>query len=230
MASINMLVSEIVHALGQPNSKPLRENIKASIIHTRNELIHQSYQKHGYVDKILNQRFRVTLQDVPDGEIELPEDYDYVGEGLRIKKTTQKVPRPIRFNNNLPFMRVSTVGYKTNVPIPFVKETSARYVSNLPGMCGLPQYDYINEYLYLFNINDRFTNINQIIIESPFENPKEIKKLNNDVDQYDALYGDDDEWLLPEDMIGQIKDIIYKRDNLTQIRETNEVTGREQVQ
>lgn len=230
MASINMLVSEITHALGQPNSKPLRENVKAAIIHTRNELIRQSYQKHGYVDKIFNQRFRVTLQDVPDGEINLPEDYDFVNEGLVIKKTTQKVPRPIRFNNNLPFMRVSTVGYKTNVPIPFVKETSARYVSNLPGMCGLPQYDYINEHLYLFNVNDRFTTINQIIIESPFENPKEIQRRNNDVGQYDALYGDDDEWLLPEDMIGQIKDIIYKRDNLTQIRETNEVTGREQVQ
>ena len=44
MASINMLVSEVVHALGQPNSKPLRENVKSIIIHTRNELIRQSYE------------------------------------------------------------------------------------------------------------------------------------------------------------------------------------------
>lgn len=90
MASINMLVSEIAHALGQPNSKPLRENIKSIIIHTRNELIRQSYEKHGYADKVLNQRYRVTLKDVADGEVELPEDYDFVSEGLRIKRLHRK--------------------------------------------------------------------------------------------------------------------------------------------
>ena len=34
---------------------------------------------------------------------------------------------------------------------------------------------------------------------------------------------DENEWLLSEDMIGQIKEIIYKRDLLTTIRETNEI-------
>lgn len=229
MASINMLVSEVAHALGQPNSKPLRENIKSIIIHTRNELIRQNYEKHGYADKVLNQRYRVTLQDVADGEIELPEDYDFVSEGLRIKKTSQKVPRPVRFNNNLPFMRVSTVGYKTNITFPFVKETNARFASNLPGMCGLPQYDYINDYIYIFNVDGKFHSLNQIIIESPFEHPSIVDRLNGNAGELDALYEDDNEWFLPEDMIGQIKDIIFKRELLNQVRETNEITGAEQV-
>ena len=34
---------------------------------------------------------------------------------------------------------------------------------------------------------------------------------------------DENEWLLSEDMIGQIKEIIYKRDLLNTIRETNEI-------
>ena len=34
---------------------------------------------------------------------------------------------------------------------------------------------------------------------------------------------DENEWLLSEDMIGQIKEIIYKRDLLSQIRQTNEI-------
>ena len=34
---------------------------------------------------------------------------------------------------------------------------------------------------------------------------------------------DKNEWLLSEDMIGQIKEIIYKRDLLSQIRQTNEI-------
>ena len=34
---------------------------------------------------------------------------------------------------------------------------------------------------------------------------------------------DENEWLLSEDMIGQLKEIIYKRDLLSQIRKTNEI-------
>ena len=34
---------------------------------------------------------------------------------------------------------------------------------------------------------------------------------------------DENEWLLSEDMIGQIKEIIYKRDLLSQVRQTNEI-------
>lgn len=37
------------------------------------------------------------------------------------------------------------------------------------------------------------------------------------------LFTDENEWLLSEDMIGQIKDIIYKRDLLNTVRETNEI-------
>ena len=34
---------------------------------------------------------------------------------------------------------------------------------------------------------------------------------------------EENEFLLSEDMIGQIKDIIYKRDLLSTVRETNEI-------
>ena len=34
---------------------------------------------------------------------------------------------------------------------------------------------------------------------------------------------DENEFLLSEDMIGQLKEIIYKRDLLSTIRETNEI-------
>lgn len=44
MASINQLISEIAHAVGQPNNIPLRRNIKYAIIHTRNELIRHGYE------------------------------------------------------------------------------------------------------------------------------------------------------------------------------------------
>ncbi len=34
---------------------------------------------------------------------------------------------------------------------------------------------------------------------------------------------DNNEWLLSEDMIGQIKELIYKRDLLSTVRQTNEI-------
>ena len=66
MASLSQVVSEIAHSLGQPNNKALRENVRLLIIQTRNELIRRSYENHGYLNKGLTQRVRVTLTNVTD--------------------------------------------------------------------------------------------------------------------------------------------------------------------
>ena len=221
MASIAMLVSEFAHSLKQPNNKALRENIKLLIIHTRNEVIRRSFENHGFVDKGLVQRFKVSLTDVYDGEIDLPEGMEDVDINL-IKRSSQKVPAPVRLTNNLPFDRVSSVGYKTSREFPFIKETSARFRSSVPGLCGMPCYDYINGYIYIFPADNKPFELEKIIIESAFEHPTEIQIKNNEVDSMDALM-DENEFLLSEDMIGQIKDIIYKRDLLSTVRETNEI-------
>ena len=224
MASIAQLVSEFAHSLKQPNNKALRENIKSLIIHTRNEVIRRSYENHGYVDKGLTQRFKVSLQDVNDGDVNL---ISSTGEPLSenittIKRSVQKVPRPVRLTNNLPFDRVSTVGFATNKEIPFIKETSARFRYALPCMCALTCYDYINGYLYLFPPKNKSIDVKKIVIESAFEHPNYIEDKNREVDKYDLML-DENEWLLSEDMIGQIKEIIYKRDLLSTVRETNEI-------
>ena len=221
MASLSMLVSEFAHSLGQPNNKALKENIKLLKIHTRNEIIRRCYENHSYVDKVLTQRFKVTLTEVNDGEVILPEEFADL-DITKLKRTTQKVPKPVRLVNNLPFDRVSTVGIANSKIFPYIKETSARFRSAVPGLQGITCYDYINGYIYLFPSNNKQVLISTICIEGAFENPNEILQTNNDVDEFDLL-NDNNEWLLSEDMIGQIKDIIYKRDMLSQIRETNEI-------
>ena len=221
MASIAMMVSELAHSLGQPNNHVLRENIKLLIIQTRNECIRRSYENHGYVDKGLTQRFRVTLIEVNDGDITIPDEIkDYVAID-KIKRTTEKVPRPIRLTNNLPFDRVSSVGYANNREFPYIKETTARFRNSVPGLCGAISYDYINEYLYLYPPRRGTLELNQIVIESAFEHPNEISLGNGEITTDNFIY-DDNEYLIPEDMYGQIKDIIYKRDLLNQHRETDE--------
>ena len=219
MASIGQLISELAHAVKQPNNTALRENLRLLIIQTRNELIRRSYENHGYVDKFFTQRFRVSLTDVNDGDINFDNDNVEVD---KIKRTLQKVPRPVRLTNNLPFDRVSSAGYKTNREFPYIKETSARFSSAVPGLCGIPRYDYINEYIYLFPAEDKSLDFNSIVIEGAFENPTEIQINNGDISEEDAFL-DENEYILSEDMIGSIKDIIYKRDLLDSIRETNEI-------
>lgn len=221
MASLSMLVSEFAHSLGQPNNKALKENIKLLIIHTRNEIIRRSYENHSYVDKVLTQRFKVSLTDINDGEVVLPEGFDDI-DVTKIKRTTQKVPKPVRLVNNLPFDRVSTIGVANSKVFPYIKETTARFRSAVPGLQGITCYDYINGYIYLFPNNNKNLLIKTICIEGAFEQPNEIIQANGEADEFELL-NDDNEWLLSEDMIGQIKDIIYKRDMLSQIRETNEI-------
>lgn len=221
MASISQLTSEIVHALRQPNNKALRENVKSIIVHTRNELIRRSFENHNYVDKGLTQRYKVTLTAVNDGEITLPEGFDEE-DLVKIQRTEQKVPKPVRLVNNLPFDRVSTVGFRTNVEIPFIKETSARFRDAVPGLCGIPCYDYINGYIYIFPSEYNLVLFNKIVIESAFEHPTEIQLDNGEISSMD-YFTEENEWLIPEDMVGQIKDIIFKRDLLDNIRETDEL-------
>lgn len=220
MATISQLVSEMAHSVGRPNNHALRENIRLLILQTRNEVIRRSYENHNYVDRGLVQRFTVDLITTNDGDIKLPEDVE-VNDIAKIKRTRNVVPRPVRLVNNLPFDRVSTVGYQTSRAIPFIKETTARFASAVPGLCGMISYDYINGYLYLFPSNNRDITFNKIIIESAFEHPNEIDIANGITDEL-SVELDENEYLLSEDMIGQIKEIIYKRDLLDNLRETNE--------
>lgn len=220
MSSIAQLVSEIAHSVKQPNSVPVRRAIKLSIIHARNNLIRKSFSNHNYSDKVLQQRFRVSLIDVPDGDV-------YGSEEIitnTIKRTTNKVPRPVRLTNNLPFHSVRTIGVTNPHEIAFVKEASAKFYNSLPGMCPVITYDYINEYIYV-NIQKGsvLNNLGAIVIESIFEYPHIIETETVEGKLDINAIDDNDEFLLPEDMIDGIKQIVLETWNKEIIRNTNEV-------
>lgn len=227
MSSLNQLVSEIAHSLRQPDSVPVRRAIKLGIIHARNELIRHSYESHKITDKVLQQRFRLTLKDVPDGDIAGTEGV----VDIKIKRTVNKVPRPVRLTNNLPFHSVRTAGVANPTEIAFVKEASSKFYASLPGMCPMISYDYINGYIYINTTNaPDLSGLGSIIIESVFEYPHVIEtetvegKL--DIDSID----DDDEFLLPEDMIGSVKKLVLETFNAEVIRDTNEAPTNNSIQ
>jgi hypothetical protein len=86
----------------------------------------------------------------------------------------------------------------------------------------MPSYDYINEYIYLFPNDNDSIDINQIVIEGAFEKPNLVSLKNGTLTE-DEMWLDNNEYLLSEDMIGTIKDIIYKRDLLQTPRQTDEI-------
>ena len=86
----------------------------------------------------------------------------------------------------------------------------------------MPCYDYINGFIYLFPADNKDIGINKIVIESAFEHPTIIEIDNGLVDTMDLL-DESNEWLLSEDMIGQIKEIILKRGLLNANHRTNEI-------
>lgn len=220
MSSINQLVSEIAHSVQQADSIPVRRAIKLGIIHARNEVIRKSYTNNHVTDKVLQQRFRLTLVNVPDGDLVGTEDIALT----QVKRTKQKVPRPTRLTRGLPFHSVRTAGVVNPIEIPFVKEAGSKFYSHLPGMNCIPTYDYINEYIYIDTTkNEKFNSIGSIIIESVFEYPFIIQtetvegKLN--IDDID----DDNEFLLPEDMINAVKKVFFETFNPEVVRQTNEI-------
>lgn len=220
MSTINQLVSEIAHSVQQPNSVPVRRAIKLGIIHARNELIRKSYSNHNITDKGLQQRFKLALVPVRDGY----DDVAIYGTKNTIKRTFSKVPRPTRLTNNLPFHSVRTAGVKHPVEIAFVKEASANFYSHLPGMACAPTYDYINGYIYINTYNTPSIDaINSIIVESVFEYPHIIPEVTGDNKEQITIEDDDNEFLLPEDMIGDIKKLVLETFNTQIVRETNEV-------
>lgn len=219
MASINQLVSEIAHSVQQADSVPVRRAIKLGIIHARNELIRKSYNNHSITDKGLQQRVRLELINVKDADIY----NNTITDIANIKRTKSKVPRPVRLTNNLPFHSVRTSGVERPIEIAFVKEASSNFYNNLPGMCPVVTYDYINEYIYINNIKfPKFNTMGFITIESVFEYPQLIKtETQEGVIDINAI-DDDDEFLLPEDMIGAVKKLILETFNVEIVRQTNE--------
>lgn len=222
MASINQLISELAHSVQGADTVPVRRALKLAIIHARNELIRHSYEQHGYTDKVLKQRFKVSLIDVPDGD-----NNGTANIALnKVKRTTQRVPRPTRLTNNLPFASIRTAGYVNALEIPFVTEAVAKYYDNLPGMCPKISYDYINGFIYVMVRKDTdLESLGSIIIEAVFEKPEEVpvEYFDENMDEHREFIKDDDEYLLPEDMIDNLKKLVLETYNIQIVRQTNEV-------
>lgn len=217
MSSLNMLISEIAHSVQQADSVPVRRAIRLGILHARNEAIRRSYANSNVTDKVLQQRFKLSLIDAPDGDLDELKDIDVP----YTKRTLSKVPRPTRLINDCPFHSIRTIGVSSPLEIPFVKEASSKYYRFLPGMDCLPTYDYINGYIYIdTSRSPLLAQLGNVVIESVFEMPQLVP---NETYEGTVYSSDDDEFLLPEDMINTVKKLFFETFNPNIVRQTNEI-------
>lgn len=220
MASLNQLVSELAHSVQQADSVPVRRALRLGIIHARNEMIRITYDRNKVTDKVLQQRFKLSLVDVPDGDL-------VITKGLSlcvVKRTTNKVPRPTRLTNGLPFHSVRTIGARLGKVIPFVKEGVSQFYGHLPGMQNTSNYDYINEYIYIvISADPSLGDLKYISVESVFEQPQLIQTETSEGIIPIGDIDDDNEFLLSEDMINGVKKLVLETFNPQVIRQTNEI-------
>ncbi len=233
MPTLNQLTSEIAHSIQQQDNVAAKRAIALSIIHSRNQLIRHSYEGHNYIDRGLQQRFRCELIDVPDG------DLSGFNNSTKIKRTKNKVPRPVRLTNNLPFSSVRTIGVDNPIEIAFVRTATSKYYANLPGFCPSVTYDYLNDYIYIDTTkNDILKDLQFITVEAAFEYPNLIlDNLNQDdefkeLDLYNGITAEisdklieleDNEFLIPEDMVNDIKKLVLETINGQLVKQTNEI-------
>lgn len=196
MSSLNQLISEIAHSVQQADSVPVRRAIRQGIIHARNELIRHSFSNHNYTDKVLKQNYTVKLKNVSN---------------TNVKQSENKIPKPVRFTNNLPFHTVKIDGVSESNIICHISEGVNKFYKHLPGMENVQSYDYIDGYLYVYGVNE---NVNSATIESVFEYPHEVSTEYQD---------DNNEFFLPEDLVNSVKKLVLETFNAQVIRDTNEI-------
>lgn len=201
MASINHIISEIAHAMGDAYNHTLRNGIREAVIHERAEKIRHSYEKHGYIDDVLLQRFNVSIKEVSDGDINIPIS---IHTKLKVYRTNTKTPKALRLTNNLPFESISFLGANYGRTISKFDEKLVRFVSQSTVLRNnFIGYAYVNGYVYLFS--SKPIDNGKITIKSAFELPIEIPTETSESTI------DNDDYLIPEDIVPIIFDTVFKR-------------------
>jgi len=213
MASIKEIATEIIEALGQVDNTPLYNRVKRLIIEGRAELIRRDVRKTGIDDDYI-QYVSVNMIKVPS--IDLPNvSTNVCGSVLRTKN---RIPSTVRVANNTPFMYVGT----SDRAYPYV------YVSNATGVTRMRNskyfvnvimYCFVNGYIYIYATDN---NIANITIGHPFINPHLIDDSNSTFNK--EYVEDTDEFLIPEDMLRELKAIIFKTDFAIAVTDDREVS------
>lgn len=195
MPTLNQLSSRVANMLNQPNNHELKERVKDMIKTVVANRIRQSVERHG-IDDILKLSYiapveKQSYKDVFDSQENiLNKDLFYA--------TINRVPTPIRFQNDSPFVYVGTLDGKgyTYCSSP----SNSRFLLTSYPTGANTNYFLHNGKLIIKVRRDNVEtynkkDISQILITSIWENPDEVISMFSEHD------GQDIEIPLPMDVI-----------------------------
>lgn len=205
MPSLNQYAQQLADSLGRPYDAVLLERVKQLIVQERAVFLQRTMDKDG-IDKEYRQTYYATLALVSLNEIEFITEPNVPF----VYKTTNKIPKPIRWQNYTPFIYVGiedgSLSYRAG---NYYSKSLSRY---LPLIGEAIMYDYIDGYLYVFPNYDSHGEVIPLStilrIDEVLQNPRFIRTGTEsvvDIRENCIYFTDDMEFPMPIDMINALK-------------------------
>lgn len=193
MTTLNKIAENVAFTMGEQFNMTLRESIKDAIVNYRATLIRQDLDNNplSYTDYL--QSFCIELELVNKSE------YPQIQVNCELLRSKQKIAKPLRIKNNgrSNFKFVGSV--VRNVSLTFATPHEMQYMEHLAFQDNVYYYTVINGYMYVLN-NLKFC---KLLIEEIVADPRDIENCDNP-----AIFADDVEFPIPEDMLSTIKRLI----------------------
>lgn len=193
MATLNKLAYQVASSFDRGEDLLFLERVKDLIINTRNQFVHRETDKYG-----VNERYIQPY--VAELELVNASVDSTITSRYQILKTVNKIPAPIRFNSDVPFVFVGSVD--RTIPFRYIKPYIIKFTRYLKYIGNAICYFYTNEYIYIWNN----TKLDRILIEAIYE---ELDVTQSTTDPTGLCYRNDMEFPLAGDMLNDvIKEVI----------------------
>ena len=191
MPTLRTIATQICDSLSRPFDEMFLRRVMDLIINERVALIRQELNK-GDSHHYYSFPYIADLEEVDGSE-------DNILFGMKILRTINKIPTPVRIDGPEPFLQVSGVGGPTLTWV--ASPTEYTYRKNLNYVGNAIVYVWRNNRIYILN-NIKLT---QVIALAAYENPNIYIDGYNEYTEGDIICDDSMEFPMPLELIQVIK-------------------------
>lgn len=197
MTSYKTIAEIIAQSLNQPKNYPLKQALIQDAKELRALYLRQDAERNGgsatYMQSTV---IELQVSDTVDSCLFDVED----NCALRSVFT---IPEPVRIKDIAPFSFIGSVNRKK--PFTYTPLETLEFTKHNKYTCNIPRYDYINGYIYVFNMPKK---LKYALIESAFVDPTEIVTLCTETED---CIDDSTQIPIPSDVVARIKDTLKNR-------------------
>lgn len=204
MPTLNQIADTICDRLNQPFNVMLLERKKFEVKYWRAMFMRRDVEKNGLSYEFY-QSYIVELIKVDKV------DSCLIGVDCTVLRTKFKIPKPVRFKDDVPFKYFGDI--EGNNSFPYVEFEELKYTKSNKYTSKNIRHNYTNGYGYIFNN----TKLKYVRIISACVNPEQVNTCTSDGEY--ICYDDDMEFPIADDMLQSIIDGIVNEELKTPIDE-----------